>query len=73
LLAMDPISAAASIIALVETIAIISKSIAALCRELYDAPDELDFLTMRLLVLEAELSALLHLNDIDLSKVILVP
>jgi hypothetical protein len=70
---MGPISAAASIIALVETIAIISKSIALLCRELHDAPDELVFLTMRLLVLEAELSALSHLNDIDLSNVILVP
>jgi DNA-binding transcriptional ArsR family regulator len=65
---MDPIGSAASLITLLQTVAITAKAVTSFCRRVHDAPVELAALAVRLLVLQAELDALKYVQGLDVDK-----
>ena len=67
---MEVIGFAASVITLIETIGVITKTTTTLCRNIHDAPNELAALGVRLLMLQAELEALRYLTTAELDKIL---
>lgn len=65
---MDPVSFAASLITLLQTVTITVKAVTSLCRRIHDAPVELATLAARLVVLKAELDALKYVQGLDIDK-----
>lgn len=67
---MDPISAAGSVLALVQVTSVLAKAAVSLYENIRDAPVELASVANRVLLLQGQLSLLTRLNDDELDKLV---